>query len=140
MLTTILKEDLTDVEPKKSDKNNFLKTKVEPLIENSLYIIGIIVIVVGSIHSIIIGLRGRSKNKGYDLIMTEMRIQLSESFALALTFILGAEIVKTFRVPNLFQVIKVTLLVLLRQLITYFLDKEAEKLRRLLKDLHGNII
>ena len=108
-----------------------LKHNIEPIIENVLYITGILIILAGSIDSIRRGIiRIQEKEKSIDEILTNVRVELSETLTLALTFILGAEIVKTFRVPNLYQLIKVSILVLLRQLITHFLDTDVEKLRR----------
>lgn len=106
-----------------------MKSNIIPFIENSFYIIGIIVILYGAISSIYLGLMSFYHSKNLDKSLNITRIQLSETFALGLTFILGAEIVKTFRIPNLYQLIKVSLLVLLRQLIVYFLDKDVKKLK-----------
>jgi len=77
-----------------------------------------IVILLGSLSSIYLYLK--DKKEKVDRIIADMRIRLAESISLGLTFILGAEVVKTFRVPNFYQLIKITVLVILRQLITYF--------------------
>ena len=101
-----------------------------PILELLLYIFGLIVIVVSTITAII-----KSINKLTDPTklneeeLSVLRIYLSESYTLALTFILGAEIIKTFRIPNNYQLIRTTLLVLLRQLIVHFLDSDVIKLR-----------
>ena len=109
----------------------FIKYKVEPFFEYTLYLLGILIIVIGAFNSIYIGLKEHlhDSDMSPDEILAYMRIRLSESISLGLTFILGAEVVKTFRVPNIYQLIKVALLVLLRQMITVFLDKDVSKLR-----------
>ena len=111
---------------------DFVKYKVEPVIEYFLYIVGMIVILLGSLSSIYLYLKDKKDNKEkVDRIIADMRIRLAESISLGLTFILGAEVVKTFRVPNFYQLIKITVLVILRQLITYFLDKDVERLKNM---------
>jgi len=111
---------------------DFVKFKVEPVIEYFLYIVGMIVILLGSLSSIYLYLKDKKENKEkVDRIIADMRIRLAESISLGLTFILGAEVVKTFRVPNFYQLIKITVLVILRQLITYFLDKDVERLKNM---------
>lgn len=127
----ILTTDPSDDPSTSSPIVNFIRFKVEPVVEYSLYIIGLITIVIGTIVAIYSGLKQwKNSSLNYDERTTLMRIKLSETIALGLTFILGAEVVKTFRIPTMFQLIKVSLLVLLRQLITYFLDKDVERLRK----------
>ena len=108
---------------------NFIKFKLEPFFEYSLYILAMIVIVLGAIDAVVVGWRSR-KGKTMDETLAYMRIRLSETITLGLTFILAAEVIKTFRVPNMYQLLKVTLLVLLRQLITYFLDGDVSRLKK----------
>jgi uncharacterized membrane protein len=110
----------------------FIKYKVEPVFEYTMYILGIMTIMLGALDALKIGLADENKKKKRtgDEVISDMRIRLSETITLGLTFILGAEVVKTFRVPNIYQLIKVTLLVLLRQLITYFLDQDVRRLRK----------
>ena len=113
----------------------FVKYRVEPFIEYTLYIMGMLIIMFGAINALYVGMKERDGDKSADEILAYMRIRLSETITLGLTFILGAEVVKTFRVPNIYQLIKVALLVLLRQLITSFLDKDVARLRVEFPDL-----
>lgn len=113
----------------------FIKYQLEPVVEYFLYVVGIFVIVGGALNSLHTGWKDRKTKENMDEILTHMRIRMSETVTLGLTFILGAEVVKTFRVPNLYQLIKVALLVLLRQLITYFLDKDVVRLKKQYPDL-----
>ena len=107
---------------------DFIKYKLEPLFEYSLYTVGIVIIVFGAFNALLTGYKERG-DKTHDEILAYMRIRLSESITLGLTYILGAEVIKTFRVPNIYQLIKIALLVLLRQLITYFLDRDVARLK-----------
>ena len=52
------------------------------------------------------------------------RINIAESINLGLTFILAADIIKMIRIPNYYQLGKVTILVGLREFVTHFVDKE----------------
>jgi uncharacterized membrane protein len=112
-----------------NDIVNFVKFKLEPFFEYSLYILAMIIIIFGAIDAIVVGWRTR-KGKTMDETLAYMRIRLSETITLGLTFILAAEVIKTFRVPNMYQLLKVALLVLLRQLITHFLDKDVSRLKK----------
>jgi uncharacterized membrane protein len=131
-ITNFLQQD-PDPCAKLDDKGvvGFIKYKVEPIFEYTLYVIGMLVILAGALNSLATGYKDmKSKSKTQDEVFTHMRVRLSETISLGLTFILGAEVVKTFRVPNVYQLVKVTLLVLLRQLITYFLDQDVIRLRK----------
>ncbi len=112
-----------------SESVNFIKYKLEPFFEYSLYVLGMIAIVLGAIDAIVVGWQTR-KEKTQDESLAYMRIRLSETITLGLTFILAAEVIKTFRVPNIYQLLKVALLVLLRQMITHFLDKDVSRLKQ----------
>jgi len=102
-----------------------------PIIELLLYIFGLIVIVISTFNGLIRSVRRLiNPTKQNEKVISDLRIYLSESYTLALTFILGAEIMKIFRIPNNYQLIRVTLLVLLRQLIVYFLDSDIIKLKK----------
>jgi len=108
---------------------NFVKYNLEPFFEYGLYVLAMIVIILGAVDAIVIGW-GSRKGKSTDETLAHMRIRLSETITLGLTFILAAEVIKTFRVPNMYQLLKVALLVLLRQLITHFLDKDVSRLKQ----------
>lgn len=107
----------------------YLRGVVAPNIESALYIIAIIVIVVGCIRSLQLAWVNRKK-ASFGHLYVMIRTNLSETLILSLTFILGAEIIKTFRIPNLYQIIKVSILVMLKQMIVYFLEQDVSHLRR----------
>lgn len=93
--------------------------------------ITILVILLGVTRSIWDGVseachRESSHNEQMDLV----RLEVSSSLSLGLTFFVGAEIIKTFRVPNWQQLLKIVVLILIRQLLTWSLDSETEKLQK----------
>lgn len=92
-----------------------------------------LVIIIGAINTIVLRFHEEGKKQTDDII-ADMRIQFSEVIALSLTFVLAAEVVKTIRTPTMHQVIRSSIIALLRQFIVYFLDKDIERLRRSQKD------
>jgi uncharacterized membrane protein len=59
----------------------------------------------------------------------ETKLYLGRSIAIALTFILGVEILKLFYIKTYKQLIIVATLVAIKLLVSYFLTKEIEKSR-----------
>lgn len=107
----------------------FVQSTLEPWFENILYFGAMLVVIIGAIDTIMLYFREEGKKQTDDII-ADMRIQFSEAIALSLTFVLAAEVVKTIRVPTMQQVVRISIIVLLRQFIAYFLDKDIERLRR----------
>lgn len=111
----------------------FVQSTLEPWVENILYFGAMLVIIIGAINTIVLRFHEEGKKQTDDII-ADMRIQFSEVIALSLTFVLAAEVVKTIRTPTMHQVIRSSIIALLRQFIVYFLDKDIERLRRSQKD------
>ena len=110
----------------------YYRDRLSPFLETTFYMIGILVIIYGAIDTFIFIYNNYTReNVNYEYFVWDIRIRLSSSFTLALTYILGAEIIKTFRIPNIEQLIKITALLLVRQLITYFLDNDVHNLRKI---------
>jgi len=111
----------------------FIRFRLEPVVEYFLYIVGMLIILVGAVEVLVVGVKNllskQTKWTREEIIM-RMRIRFSELITLGLTFILGAEVVRMFRIPNLIQLFRVTLIILLRQLISLFLDKDVQRLRK----------
>ena len=128
----------TGKENKESKVDNvaskYLRGVVTPNIETALHIIAIIVIVVGCVRSLQLAWINRKK-ASFGHIYAMIRTNLSETLILSLTFILGAEIIKTLRIPSLYQIIKVSVLVVLRQMIVYFLDQDVSHLHKVYPSL-----
>ena len=60
----------------------------------------------------------------------DARIRLGDSINLGLTFLLASDIVKTIRIPSYYQLGRVVILVLIREFVTYYLDRELRELRK----------
>lgn len=58
----------------------------------------------------------------------ELRIFISESLVLALTFLLGTDIIESILCPNLKTLIKLIAVFLFRLVVTYFMDKDIQNL------------
>lgn len=58
----------------------------------------------------------------------ELRIFISESLVLALTFLLGTDIIESMLCPNFKTLIKIIAVFLFRLVITYFVDKDISNL------------
>lgn len=107
----------------------FTKCKIEPIIESIFYFIGIFIIISSAFYSIYLYFYNKKNNKDQEDIVIDMRIAISNGIGLGLAFILCGEIIKTYRIPNIIQLIKITTIVLLRQLIVYFADTEIKDLK-----------
>ncbi len=104
--------------------------RVAVFAEQGLYAVTIAVIVLGALQALGVWAVAAARREGSPPEqMDRARLQLSSSMTLGLTFFVGAEIVKTFRVPRWPQLVKVVLLILIRQLLTYFLDSDTARLK-----------
>lgn len=102
--------------------------RYENLLHNGVYLIQIfsytisfIIISISIITSTYIYFhKFNSKKDAYN----ETKLNLGRSIALALSFILGVEILKLFYIKTYQQLIVVTTLVVIKLLVSYFLSKE----------------
>lgn len=88
----------------------------------ALEIIGIIIILYGSISAIV----NWAKSK-FDLTENRTKIILGESLALALEFMLGAEIIKTLTTTDLNKLYILGIIVVLRVVLTYVIHWEVKE-------------
>lgn len=65
-----------------------------------------------------------------DTAYTTTKLYLSRSISIALSFILGVEILRLFYIKTYKQLIFVATLVVIKLLVTYFLSKEIDKSRK----------
>ena len=70
----------------------------------------------------------RKKNDEKQLEYYELRIFLSESLVLALTFLLGAEIIETIIHPSIRSLLGVAMTFILRLVITFVIDRDINLL------------
>jgi len=96
------------------------------IIQIFTYTISFVIISISIIISSIIYFRNfRSQNDAY----SDTKLNLSRSISIALSFILGVEILKLFYIKTYQQLIIVATLVVIKLLVTYFLSKEIDKSR-----------
>ena len=96
------------------------------IIQIFTYTISFVIISISIIISSYIYFRNfRSQDKAYD----NTKLYLSRSISIALSFILGIEILKLFYIKSYKQLIFVATLVTIKLLVTYFLSKEIDKSR-----------
>ena len=96
------------------------------IIQIFTYTISFVIISVSIIISSYIYFRNfRSQDEAYD----NTKLYLSRSISIALSFILGVEILKLFYIKSYKQLIIVATLVTIKLLVTYFLSKEIDKSR-----------
>ena len=115
--------------------NNYMKLidKFQNKLHYGVYIIQIftytISFVIISISIIISSYLYFRNFKKQDTAYDETKLYLGRSIAIALSFILGVEILKLFYIKTYKQLIIVATLVAIKLLVSYFLSKEIEKSR-----------
>jgi len=97
-------------------------------IMNALNIIGVIIIVIGAIRSLwnySLGMMGTMPMISND----QMRLELGKSIVLAVEFMLAADIIKTIVTPDYYQIGMLGALVVIRTVLTYFLNQELTQIQ-----------
>jgi len=96
------------------------------IIQIFTYTISFVIISISIVISSIIYFRNfQTQDEAY----STTKLYLSRSISIALSFILGVEILKLFYIKSYKQLIIVTTLVVIKLLVTYFLSKEIDKSR-----------
>ncbi len=85
-----------------------------------VYTISFIIIAVSVIKASIIYVKLEIENPSE--VADKVRLQLSHSFSLALSFIIGVEILKLFYIKNYKQLIIIISLVLIKMAIAYYIE------------------
>jgi uncharacterized membrane protein len=97
-------------------------------IMNILDITGVIIIVIGAVGALrryFLGLLGKAPSLGVD----QIRLDLGRTIVLAVEFMLGADIIKTIMTPDYYEIGMLGALVIIRTVLTYFLNQELEQLQ-----------
>lgn len=109
--------------------------RMSMLTEKAFYAVTMLVIVLGALRVIWDGLSNAWRGRIPPAEQTDrMRLELSGSLSLGLTFFMGAEIIKTFRVPTWMQLLKIVILIAIRQLLTWSLDADSDRLHMRLRN------
>lgn len=99
------------------------------LLTQALDLIGVVIIAVGAINAVaryLLGLFGALDAIGID----EMRLDLGRNIVLAVEFLLAADIIKTIVTPDYYEIGMLGALVVIRTVLTYFLNKELAEIQR----------
>jgi uncharacterized membrane protein len=94
------------------------------------YIISFLLISISIIRSIIIYFFDFINNINDLKSFMDIRLILGEAYALALSFILGVEILKIFYIKTYEQLVIVAVLVVIKLLLSYFLLKEIDDAKK----------
>jgi len=100
----------------------YIEESLSPIIVHSLELIGILIIIYGSIKALKIFFKD-----GMDLSNSLVKITLGEALALSLEFKLGAEIIKTVIVRDLNELIILGFVVVLRIVLTILIHWEVKQ-------------
>jgi uncharacterized membrane protein len=101
------------------------------VVEKGFQVLTVIIMVLGALSALCEG-AAVSKEKIY-----HVRLKFSSTLGLALTFLIASEIIKTFRIAHWSQLLKIMLLLLIRQLLLWSLDADSEKIEKRLDTNNG---
>lgn len=100
----------------------YIEEILSPIVVHSLELIGILIIIYGSIKALTIFFKD-----GMDLSNSLVKITLGEALSLSLEFKLGAEIIKTVIVRDLNELIILGFVVVLRIVLTILIHWEVKQ-------------
>lgn len=100
----------------------YIEEILSPIVVHSLELIGILIIIYGSIKALTIFFKD-----GMDLSNSLVKITLGEALALSLEFKLGAEIIKTVIVRDMNELIILGFVVILRIVLTILIHWEVKQ-------------
>lgn len=117
----------------------FINKNINKYISTGLYcseitsnIIGALILTIGIIKALFI-LYPYFFHLNVEKNVILARLLIAEAILLGLTFILVADVIKTIRIPSFYQLLRVSILIGIRQFLTYYLDKEYNNLKFLKK-------
>ncbi len=95
---------------------------------NMLNIVGMTIIALGAVRCVgkyLVGFFDKNPNISND----QMRLELGKSIVLAVEFMLAADILKTIITPDYYQIGMLGALVIIRTVLTYFLNLELVQIQ-----------
>jgi len=127
--------------PKISKK--YIKT-IDFFLEYSNYLalfIAYVIILVGIIEGIVFLIQNATNSKLNIHVLDkrtnniiETRIKVLNSINLGLVFIIAGDIIKTIYIPDMINLIKIIMLICVREILSLFTNKEIEHLKKLKKE------
>lgn len=89
---------------------------------------GVIALLLGTLYTLAYSLQKKlQSHRGISI--DYIRWELGRSIALALEFFVAGDIIKTIITPDYYQIGLLSILVIIRTVLTYFLNKELSTLR-----------
>lgn len=96
----------------------------------ALSFLGGCIIIFGAIYStfhFLLEITGK-KHKGRGLNLDHIRIEFGRNIVLGLEFLIAADIIQTFIVPDYYEIGLLAALVVIRTILSYFLNRELDQL------------
>ncbi len=88
---------------------------------------GVIALLLGTLYTLFYSLH-RKLQSAHGISIDYIRWELGRSIALALEFFVAGDIIKTIITPDYYQIGLLSILVIIRTVLTYFLNKEISTL------------
>ncbi|MGM0596459.1 MAG: DUF1622 domain-containing protein [Myxococcota bacterium] len=102
--------------------------KLNSNVTNILALAAIFVIVMGAFKGMFIYLRDILTKENSPEAIKESRIEIGHALSLALSFLIGASILKSTIVPNWNDIGKLIAIIAIRTVLNFFLTKETTKI------------
>lgn len=98
-------------------------------------IVGVVSLIMGTIYTLFKWIKGIYYIQTEYLTIDYIRLGLGSSISLGLEFFLAGDIIRTIVTPNYYEIGILSILVVIRTVITYFLNKELASIRHMDKPL-----
>lgn len=93
-------------------------------------IVGVVIIVLSALYSLgyfLVYFKNRNNKPSVDV----MRLELGRGIVLGLEYFLAADIIRTAITPDYYEIGLLSILVVIRTILNYFLNKDLDQLRAL---------
>lgn len=90
---------------------------------------GVAAILFGALTTFFSVFSGFFRKNKHLLLIDHLRLELGRSIALGLEFFVAGDLIKTVVTPDYYQIGMLSILVIIRTVLTYFLNKELVSLR-----------
>ncbi|MDD4351436.1 MAG: DUF1622 domain-containing protein [Candidatus Gracilibacteria bacterium] len=130
-------EELFTMAANESEHSLFLETLVSNsqefahLLSTLIGYIGLGVMIFGILYSLLLLAK---EAFGKKVVMGEVRLSLGHYLVLALEFLVAKDILESIFDPNLTTLLELLLIVIIRTILTYFLNKELKEVKQEIKE------
>ena len=108
----------------------FLFKALVDVIHCCLGIIGMVIVILGVVQAIKVAVRGVLNGQLSAQLYKKSRLLLCQHILFGLEFMVASDVVLTVIAYDVHQLYKLALLVLIRTVLSYFLDKELKELEQ----------